>query len=88
MVSLAWAEMVLRDQDMPPDELCVVLTTPDRELVSHHIDLHLERLEEWLSTQRRSLAAVKRILTEASGGRVTTPLKIGAEDRSRVLPWG
>ena len=63
--ALAWVEMVLRDQEMPPDELRVVLTTPDRELVRHHLELHLERLEEWLSTQRRSLAAVERIVAEA-----------------------
>jgi hypothetical protein len=62
---LAWAEMVLRDQEMPPDELRVVLTTPDRELVRHHLELHLERLEERLSTQRRRVAAVERIVAEA-----------------------
>ena len=62
---LAWAEMVLRDQEMPPDELRVVLTTADRELVRHHLELHLERLEEWLSNQRRRVAAVERIVAEA-----------------------
>ena len=65
--SLAWAEMVLRAQEMPPQEILVVLTTADRELVRRHLDLHLERLEEWLSTQRRSVAAVERILAGRSG---------------------
>ena len=65
--ALAWAEMVLRDQEMPPDELRVILTTPDRELVRHHLELHLERLEEWLSNQRRRVAAVERIVAEAIG---------------------
>lgn len=63
--SLAWAEMVLRDQGMPPDELRVVLTTADRDLARRYLQLHLERLEEWLITQRRSVAAVERILAQA-----------------------
>jgi hypothetical protein len=46
--SHAWAETVLRDQGMPPDELRDVSTTADRELVRRHLELHLERLEERL----------------------------------------
>jgi hypothetical protein len=65
--------MVLRDQGMPPDQLRVVLTTPDRELVRRHLELHLERLEEWLSNQRRSLAAVERIVAEA----IERPARLG-----------
>ena len=67
--SIAWAEMVLRDQEMPPDELRVVLATADRELVRRHLELHLERFEEWLITQRRSVAAAERILIEAAAQR-------------------
>lgn len=67
--SIAWAEMVLRDQEMPPDELRVVLATPDRELVRRHLELHLERFEEWLISQRRSVAAAERILIEAAARR-------------------
>jgi len=67
--SIAWAEMVLRDQEMPPDELRVVLATPDRELVRRHLELHMERFEEWLITQRRSVAAAERILIEAAARR-------------------
>jgi hypothetical protein len=63
--SLAWAEIVLRDQGMPPDELSVVLTTPDRELVRRHLELHLERLEERLVEHRRNVAAVQWILGSA-----------------------
>ena len=64
--SIAWAEIVLRDQEMPPDELRIVLATTDRELVRRHLELHLERIEEWLITQRRSVAAAERILIEAA----------------------
>jgi hypothetical protein len=67
--SIAWAEMVLRDQEMPPDELRVVLATADRELVRRHLELHLELFEEWLITQRRSAAAAERILIEAAARR-------------------
>ena len=67
--SIAWAEMILRDQEMPSDELRVVLATADRELVRRHLELHLERFEEWLITQRRSVVAAERILIEAAGRR-------------------
>jgi hypothetical protein len=63
---VAWAEMVLRDQEMPPDELRVVLTTADPEVVRRHLELHVERLVEWLITQRRRVATVERILAEAA----------------------
>ena len=82
---LAWAEMVLRDQEMPPDELRVVLTTPDRELVRHHLELHLERLEERLSTQRRRVAAVERIVAEAIEASPSDSVPVArGRDRSRV----
>jgi hypothetical protein len=68
--SRAWVETVLRDQGMPPDELRDVLTTTDRELVRRHLELHLERLEERLLTQRRRVAAIERILADP-GGRLT-----------------
>jgi hypothetical protein len=64
--SIAWAEVVLRDQGMPPDELRIVLTSTDGEVVRRHLDLHLERLEERLSAQRRSLVSAKRFLIDAA----------------------
>jgi len=66
--SRSWAETVLRNQGMPPDELRAVLTTVDRELVRRHLELHLERLEERLVTQRRRVAAIERILADPEGG--------------------
>jgi hypothetical protein len=65
--SRSWAETVLRDQGMPPNELRVVLTNADRELVRRHLELHLERLEERLVTQRRRVAAIERILADSGG---------------------
>jgi hypothetical protein len=64
--SLAWAEMVLRDQEMPPEEVRVVVTTADPEVVRRYLELHMERLEEWLIAQRRSVATVERILAGAA----------------------
>src|SRR5215204_3878363 len=66
--SRSWAETVLRNQGMPPDELRAVLTTVDRELVRRHLELHLERLEERLVTHRRRVAAIERILADPEGG--------------------
>jgi hypothetical protein len=60
--AFGWAERVLRRQAMPPDEVVVVMTSTDRVLVLRHLELHLERLEERLIAQRRSLAQVQRIL--------------------------
>jgi hypothetical protein len=51
---------------MPPDELRAILTTADRDLVRRHLELHLERLEERLLAQRRRVAAIDRILTDAA----------------------
>jgi hypothetical protein len=61
---VAWAEEVLREQEMPPDELRAVLTSADPELIKRHLDLHLERLDEWLLARKRSVEAVGRILAE------------------------
>jgi hypothetical protein len=61
---VAWAEMVLREQQMPPDELHIVVSSSDRELVRRHLDLHLERLDEWLASHKRRLREVGRILAE------------------------
>src|SRR5262245_32393573 len=60
-----WAEKVLREQEMPRDELRVVLTSSDGELVRRHLELHLERLDEWLVLQRRRVVTVGQILAEA-----------------------
>jgi hypothetical protein len=68
--SLAWAEMVLRGQEMPSDELRVVLASSDRHLVHRYLELHQERMEEWILAQRQALAKVERILAETATQRL------------------
>lgn len=63
---LRWAEGVLRDQGMPREELGVVLSSEDAEIVRRHLELHLERLEESFLGQRRLAASALRILTETA----------------------
>ena len=80
---IAAAAIVLRDQGMPMDELRAVLTSADREVVRHHLELHLERLEEWLVAQRRSLASAERALLRAACCRAAPdPSTIDVEDRA------
>jgi hypothetical protein len=78
---VAWAETVLREQDMPADELRVVLTSSDRELIRHHLELHLERLDERLVSQKQDVEAIGRIL----GGRLAAPPVVPSARRTE--PW-
>lgn len=64
-----WAVGVLRSQDMPPSEIRTVLTADDPELVRRYLELHGERLEERLADQRRTLAALERLLAELAAQR-------------------
>ena len=75
-----WAAMVLLEQEMSPSELRAILTTHDPKLVRRFIELHRERLEEGLLTQRRCLAAVERILT-----RDTERQAAGAHSKRRLV---
>ena len=53
----------LRHQRMPLDEIRVVLTTDDPEIVRRHLELHRERLAEWFDEQRRAVAVFELALT-------------------------
>lgn len=54
---------VLRQHEMPTDEIRAILETDEPELVHRYIELHRERLEERLAEQLRTLANVERLLT-------------------------
>jgi hypothetical protein len=68
-----WAASVLRSQDMPPNEIRTVLTTDDPELVHRYLELHGERLDQWLVDQWRTLAALERVLAESADARRSRP---------------
>ena len=61
--SLIRAAALLRESRMPEDEIRTIVTTAEPELVRRYLELHLERLEEWLVAQRRTLESVERLLT-------------------------
>jgi hypothetical protein len=63
-VAVTWAEKVLREQAMPADELRTVLPSEDRALVRRHLDLHLERLDERVASEKRRVELVRLILTD------------------------
>ena len=60
--SLIRAAALLRESRMPAEEVRTIVTTADAELVHRLVELHLERLEEWLIEQRRTLASVEELL--------------------------
>jgi hypothetical protein len=60
--SLIRAAALLRESRMPAEEIRTIVTTAEPELVHRYIALHLERLEEWLLEQRRTLASVEEML--------------------------
>lgn len=66
---ITWAAGVLRDHEMPSDEIRAVLTTDDPELVRRYLELHRERLDEWVDDQRRTLAEIERRLAETATDR-------------------
>lgn len=75
---LASAVDVLRRHEMPPEEIHAVVTTDDPTLVRRHLELHRERLDEWLAEQARRLSAVEFLLTEAASQRRQGRLDTGS----------
>jgi hypothetical protein len=47
---------------MPPQEIRAILAASDPLVVRRLLELHLERLEEWLEEQRTLLAHIERRL--------------------------
>ncbi|HJS26636.1 MAG TPA: hypothetical protein VJ913_05870 [Actinomycetota bacterium] len=60
--SLIRAAALLRESRMPAEEIRTIVTSAEPELVHRYLELHLERLEEWLLEQRRTLASVEDLL--------------------------
>ncbi len=61
-VTVGTARRILRRQGMPPQEIRAVLAADD-PLVAHRLlELHRERLEEWLEEQERLVVSIEHRL--------------------------
>jgi hypothetical protein len=58
-VTPAAVAMILRRQGMPPEEIADVLDD-DAVLARRRLELHRERLREWLRTQDELIASIER----------------------------
>ena len=67
----ATAEEILREQQMPPEEIRAVVTAEDPVIVRRYLELHRERLDEWVAQQRRIIGTIERWLI--GGMRPTSP---------------
>ncbi len=82
MITMAVARRILQGQGMPPREIRALLATDDPLLVHRLVELHRERLGEWLEEQRRLVASIELSLVgEAASARRST--RMGGDDRSR-----
>ena len=61
---------VLRRQGMPPEEIADVLDD-DIVLARRRLELHRERLREWLRTQDELIASIERSIAGPREGRRT-----------------
>ena len=61
----ACAVGILRHQMMPKEEISAILSAHDSVIVHRYLELHQERLDEWVAEQRRVLASLERSLTDA-----------------------
>jgi hypothetical protein len=50
---------------MPSNEIRAILSADDPVTVRRHLELHRERMEEWLEDQRRILDSLESALTGA-----------------------
>jgi DNA-binding transcriptional MerR regulator len=66
-ITAAAARRILRGQGMPPQEIRAVLAADDPLFVRRLLDLHRERLEEWLEEQRRLVEWIERSVAGERG---------------------
>jgi hypothetical protein len=63
----AWAARVLEEQAMPREEVTAILSTHDRRMIHQYLALHVERLEETLAAERRTIERIESLLTAEAG---------------------
>jgi DNA-binding transcriptional MerR regulator len=69
----ATARRILRRQGMPSREIHAVLASDDPLLVRRRLELHRERLEEWLEEQQRLVASIEASLVDEPGAPLSDP---------------
>jgi hypothetical protein len=62
-VSALRAARALRRQRMPLEEIRAMLSADDPMVVHRYLELHRERLDEWVADQRRNLASIEAAFT-------------------------
>ena len=72
----AWVARVLQEQAMPREEVTAILSSTDRRMIHQYLAEHLERLEESLTVQRRTIERIEALLT-AEGPRYDDARRIG-----------
>jgi DNA-binding transcriptional MerR regulator len=60
----AHVRRILRRQGMPPEEIRTLLRAGDPIVIERLLELHRERLQEWLEEQRRLVVRIERSLTD------------------------
>ena len=80
-VTVAAARRILRGQGMPPREIRAVLAADDPVFARRLLELHRERLEEWLEEQRRKVADIERSLTDERGTTHSFSLRVSSPCR-------
>jgi DNA-binding transcriptional MerR regulator len=78
----------LRRQKMPLDEIRAILNAHDPDIVGRYLELHAERLDEWVAEQRRVLVSLERSITEAivARSRVAQPPCHASHERPPSRP--
>ena len=66
-ITAARARRILRRQGMPAREIRAVIAADDPLVVQRLLELHRERLGEWLEEQQRLVASIERSLAGESG---------------------
>jgi DNA-binding transcriptional MerR regulator len=69
-VTAAAARRILRRQGMPSREIRAVLAANDPLSVRRLLELHRERLEEWLEEQQRLVTSIERSLAGEDSVRI------------------
>jgi DNA-binding transcriptional MerR regulator len=80
------ARRLLRRQGMPSEEIRAVLGPGDPVIARRLLELHRERLEEWIEEQRRLLDEVARELATGSVDRRDDPPACTARRRWTTVP--